>query len=74
IAAICTKKGVRCVSFRQLADWLDAQDPATLAKLRTLKVGQAPEAGWPAFLGAGVGREQPASKIPAAAAGNPAGR
>ncbi|MGZ2360484.1 hypothetical protein LRE75_28040 [Streptomyces sp. 372A] len=74
IAVVCTKKDVRCVSFRQLADWLDAQDPATLAKLRTLKVGQAPEAGWPAFLRAGVAREQPASKAPAAAAGNPAGR
>ncbi|MFC8532551.1 hypothetical protein ACFUJY_01130 [Streptomyces sp. NPDC057249] len=73
IAAVCTKKDVRCVSFRQLADWLDAQDPATLAKLRTLKVGQAPEAGWPAFLEAGVGREPSASKAPAAA-GNPAGR
>lgn len=69
IATVCTKKEVRCVSFRQLADWLDAQDPATLAKLRTLKVGQAPEAGWPAFLKAGAGRERPA-----AAAGNPAGR
>ncbi|WP_405937535.1 hypothetical protein OG338_13260 [Streptomyces sp. NBC_00726] len=74
IAAVCTKKDVRCVSFRQLADWLDAQDPATLAKLRTLKVGQAPEAGWPAFLTTGAGREQSASKAPAAAAGNPAGR
>ncbi|WP_406286428.1 hypothetical protein [Streptomyces sp. NBC_00209] len=74
IAAVCTKKDVRCVSFRQLADWLDAQDPATLAKFRTLKVGQAPKAGWPAFLEAGVGQEPSASKAPAAAAGNPAGR
>lgn len=74
IATVCTKKDVRCVSFRQLADWLDAQDPATLAKLRTLKVGQEPKAGWPAFLKAGVGRDQVPSKAPAAAAGNPAGR
>ncbi|WP_328900928.1 hypothetical protein OHR86_14165 [Streptomyces sp. NBC_00441] len=74
IAAVCTKKDVRCVSFRQLADWLDAQDPATLAKFRTLKVGQAPKAGWPAFLEAGVGQEPSASKASAAAAGNPAGR
>ncbi|MFF3785530.1 hypothetical protein [Streptomyces sp. NPDC001933] len=50
IATVCTKEGVRCVSFRQLADWLDAQDPATLAKLATLDVGQAPEEGWSAFL------------------------
>ncbi|NEC04765.1 hypothetical protein [Streptomyces sp. SID7909] len=71
IATVCTKKDVRCVSFRQLADWLDAQAPETLAKLRTLKVGQAPKAGWPAFLEAG--REQSPSKAPAAAAGNPAG-
>ncbi|MCG7525394.1 hypothetical protein MHW47_13180 [Streptomyces sp. OfavH-34-F] len=71
IAAVCTKEEVRCVSFRQLADWLDAQDPAVLAKLRTLKVGQAPKAGWPAFLKAGAAS---ASEAPAAAAGNPAGR
>ncbi|MEU0632177.1 hypothetical protein ABZ355_33035, partial [Streptomyces sp. NPDC005989] len=50
IATVCTKEGARCVSFRQLADWLDAQDPATLAKLGTLDVGQAPEEGWSAFL------------------------
>ncbi|MFD0343524.1 hypothetical protein ACFVH0_33430 [Streptomyces sp. NPDC127117] len=55
IATVCTKEGVRCVSFRQLADWLDAQDPATLAKLGTLDVGQAPEKGWTEFLdGAGT--------------------
>ncbi|WP_031077581.1 hypothetical protein [Streptomyces sp. NRRL S-118] len=52
IAHVCVKKEVRCVSFRQLADWLDAQDPAVLAKLRTLKVGQAPQAGWAQFLAA----------------------
>ncbi|MFI6105866.1 hypothetical protein [Streptomyces sp. NPDC051310] len=52
IAHVCVKKEVRCVSFRQLADWLDAQDPAVLAKLRTLKVGQAPQAGWAEFLAA----------------------
>ncbi|WP_185992942.1 hypothetical protein [Streptomyces sp. 130] len=74
IAAVCTKKDVRCVSFRQLADWLDAQDPATLAKLRTLKVGQAPKHGWPEFLKKGAGRERPASKTPPAAAGNQAGQ
>ena len=41
---------VRCVSFQQLADWLDAQDPQTLAKLRTLDVGEAPKEGWASFL------------------------
>ncbi|MDT0546051.1 MULTISPECIES: hypothetical protein [unclassified Streptomyces] len=33
-------KDVRLVSFRQLTDWMDAQDPAVLAQLRTLGVGQ----------------------------------
>jgi hypothetical protein len=40
----------RLVSFRQFTDWLDVQDPAVLAKLRTLAPGQAPAAGWRAFL------------------------
>ncbi|MBB5079926.1 hypothetical protein [Nonomuraea endophytica] len=31
---VCTRNAVRCVSFEQLADWLDAQTPATLARLR----------------------------------------
>lgn len=38
------------MSFRQLADWLDVQDPDVLARLRTLKVGQAPAEGWNRFL------------------------
>ncbi|MBC2875821.1 MULTISPECIES: polysaccharide deacetylase family protein [Streptomyces] len=46
MARICTKEGVRCVSFKQLADWLDAQDPEVLAKLRRLEVGEAPRGGW----------------------------
>ncbi|MFF2809583.1 hypothetical protein ACFVT2_20870 [Streptomyces sp. NPDC058000] len=33
-------KDVRLVSFRQLCDWLDAQDPQVLAGLRRLGVGQ----------------------------------
>lgn len=41
---------VRLVSFRQLVDWLEAQDPAVLGKLRTLNPGQAPRGGWPEFL------------------------
>ncbi|MGW1622690.1 hypothetical protein [Streptomyces sp. NPDC002172] len=45
IPKICTKKGVKCVSFKELADWMDAQDPATLARLRTLDPAQAP-ADW----------------------------
>ncbi|MEV0261039.1 hypothetical protein AB0I49_06785 [Streptomyces sp. NPDC050617] len=33
-------KDVRLVSFRQLVDWMDAQDPKVLADLRKLGVGQ----------------------------------
>jgi hypothetical protein len=51
IATACTKKGVRCVSFRRLADRLDAQDPATLAKLGTLDAVQPPVKGWTESLG-----------------------
>ncbi|MEY9840115.1 hypothetical protein [Streptacidiphilus sp. EB103A] len=39
---IASKPDVRLVSFRQLVQWLEAQDPAVLAKLRTLDVGQTP--------------------------------
>ncbi|MER6120800.1 hypothetical protein [Streptomyces sp. NPDC001743] len=46
---IAGKPDVRLVSFRQFVDWLDVQDPAVLAKLRTLEVGQAPAGGWNAF-------------------------
>ncbi|MFD7993987.1 polysaccharide deacetylase family protein [Streptomyces mexicanus] len=41
---------VRLVSFRQFVDWLDAQKPEVLAKLRTLDVGQRPAGGWKEFL------------------------
>ncbi|MFD5316789.1 hypothetical protein [Streptomyces sp. NPDC127098] len=51
IKEVCPKEGVRCVSFRQLVDWLDAQDPAVLELLRTLDVGVSPPGGWQAFLG-----------------------
>ncbi|MFJ5775049.1 hypothetical protein [Streptomyces sp. NPDC093094] len=53
IEQVCTKQEVRCVSFRQLADWLDAQDPDTLDRLRTLTVGEAPKQGWESFLSGG---------------------
>ncbi|WP_055589464.1 polysaccharide deacetylase family protein [Peterkaempfera griseoplana] len=42
---------VRLVSFRQLVEWLEAQDPAVLRKLRTLNPGQKPTGGWESFLG-----------------------
>jgi hypothetical protein len=69
IETVCTKAEVRCVSFRQLADWLDAQDPETLAKMRTLGVGEAPKQGWASFLS---GRPAPAPKgVPGAPAVRP---
>ncbi|MEU7410952.1 MULTISPECIES: hypothetical protein [Streptomyces] len=40
---VCTKKGVKCVSFKELADWLDVQKPQTLAALRTLDPAQSPD-------------------------------
>ncbi|MFD4024820.1 hypothetical protein ACFWRV_15080 [Streptomyces sp. NPDC058576] len=49
IKKVADKDDVRLVSFRQYVDWLDAQDPAVLAKLRTLDVGQAPAGGWNSF-------------------------
>jgi hypothetical protein len=42
---IAAQPDVRLVSFRQLVEWLEVQDPAVLAKLRTLNVGQKP-ADW----------------------------
>jgi hypothetical protein len=63
---VCNKPDVRCVSFRQLADWLDAQDPAALARMRTLNVGEAPQQGWASFLS---GHPAPAPKgVPGAPA------
>ncbi|ANH92663.1 MULTISPECIES: hypothetical protein [unclassified Streptomyces] len=59
VKEVCNKPDVRCVSFHQLADWLDAQDPQTLAKLRGLEVGEAPKQGWASFLSA---RPAPAPK------------
>ncbi|MCG6496341.1 hypothetical protein [Kitasatospora sp. A2-31] len=51
LKAIAGRPEVRLVSFRQLVDWLDAQDPAVLRKLQGLAQGQAPAGGWEAFLG-----------------------
>ncbi|MER8182376.1 hypothetical protein [Kitasatospora sp. NPDC094015] len=45
---VCKKDGVRCVSFKELADWLDVQDPAVLDQLRRLDPAQAPD--WPSYL------------------------
>ncbi|MFI2199800.1 hypothetical protein ACH47Z_03235 [Streptomyces sp. NPDC020192] len=45
IPQICTKKDVKCVSFKELTDWLDVQKPQTLAALRVLDPAQSP-ANW----------------------------
>ncbi|MEU3741598.1 MULTISPECIES: hypothetical protein [unclassified Streptomyces] len=50
------KKDVRLVSFRQFVDWLDVQDPAVLARLRGLEVGERPAGGWKSFLGGATDR------------------
>ncbi|MFI8348965.1 hypothetical protein [Streptomyces sp. NPDC085596] len=66
VKTVCNKPDVRCVSFRELTDWLDAQDPQTLAKLRTLEVGETPKQGWASLLS---GRPAPAPKgVPGAPA------
>jgi hypothetical protein len=46
---LCHRDGVRCVSFRQLADWLDAQDPGVLDHLRAL--GSTSSPNWAAVVG-----------------------
>ncbi|RSS78238.1 hypothetical protein [Streptomyces sp. WAC06614] len=50
LKGIADKKDVRLVSFRQFCDWLDAQDPKVLAKLRTLEPGESPAGGWGAYV------------------------
>ncbi|MEU9375503.1 hypothetical protein AB0D94_17220 [Streptomyces sp. NPDC048255] len=45
---VCPRQDVRCVSFRELADWLDVQDPKVLAQLRLLDPAQAPD--WTALI------------------------
>ena len=47
---VSKKPDTHIVSFRQLADYLDLQDPAILARLRTLPFGTKPPGGWSEFL------------------------
>ncbi|WP_394431980.1 polysaccharide deacetylase family protein [Streptomyces sp. SGAir0957] len=67
VEKVCGKPEVRCVSFRRLADWLDAQDPKTLEKLTELKVGEAPKRGWQSYL------DDSPAPAPKGAPGAPAG-
>jgi len=43
---------VKFISFRQLIDWLEAQDPAVLRRLQSLPVGNKPTGGWGEYLNA----------------------
>ncbi|WP_369231149.1 hypothetical protein AB5J56_07110 [Streptomyces sp. R21] len=43
IKNVCVKKEVRCVSFRELADWLDVQTPEVRERLRSLDPAQSPD-------------------------------
>ncbi|MGA5565545.1 hypothetical protein ACPCUV_30845 [Streptomyces platensis] len=43
-------RDVHLVSFRQFADWIDAQDPEVLRKLQRIPVGQRPAGGWKSYL------------------------
>ena len=46
--SVCKRDGVRCVSFEEMADWMDVQDPAVLAKLRLLDPAQSPD--WKTYI------------------------
>ncbi|ARF56089.1 hypothetical protein [Streptomyces gilvosporeus] len=46
------KRDVHLVSFRQLTDWLDAQDPEVIDRLQRMDVGERPDGGWNAYLSA----------------------
>lgn len=48
--AVAKVKDARMVSFRQLCDWIEAQDPAVIRKLQALNVGQKPPGGWDEYL------------------------
>ncbi|SCE43267.1 hypothetical protein GA0115240_160936, partial [Streptomyces sp. DvalAA-14] len=66
IGRMAAYKDVRMVSFRQLVEWLEVQDPAVLKTLRTLSPGQSPRGGWAEFLGAAA-RPQATAGSPSAA-------
>ncbi|GAA2745397.1 hypothetical protein [Kitasatospora cinereorecta] len=74
IKTIADKPEVRLVSFRQLVQWLEAQDPAVLKKLTSLAPGESPAGGWGTFLGGPVAAPAGGAPAPAgASAGTPSG-
>lgn len=75
VKEVCGRPDVRCVSFRQLTDWLDLQDAEVLGRLRALDVGQAPKGGWNAYLrGESAAPTSPAAPGAASGAVMPDGR
>ncbi|WP_030271937.1 hypothetical protein [Streptomyces sp. NRRL B-24484] len=54
LKGIAGRPEVRLVSFRQLVEWLEAQDPAVLRKLQSLAPGESPAGGWKSYLGGAV--------------------
>ncbi|MFG2293496.1 hypothetical protein [Streptomyces sp. NPDC048603] len=72
IKFVCVQKDVRCVPFRELVDWLDAQDPKHVDWMRTLDVGEAPKEGWARFLTAGPAPSRAPAAPPAPAGVTPA--
>ncbi|WP_405585925.1 hypothetical protein [Streptomyces sp. NBC_01190] len=60
------ERDVRMVSFRQFVDWLDAQDPAVLDRLRQLEVGEKPPGGWSEFLAPVTMTAPPQPAVPTA--------
>lgn len=65
LTEMATKPDVRFVSFRQLCDWLDGQDPAVLAALQGLPVGSAPPGGWATLAKGSAGSTTPPATPPA---------
>lgn len=61
---VCVRPETKCVSFHDLVDWLDVQDPVVLANLRTYEIGAKPN--W-STLSAPVAPAAPA--VPAVASG-----
>ncbi|MEV0847581.1 hypothetical protein AB0J21_17225 [Streptomyces sp. NPDC049954] len=70
LKGIAGHKDVRLVSFRQLTDWLDAQDPAVLERLRSLNVGERPAGGWHSYLAGAAQTRNGASPGPSGSSEN----
>ena len=56
---IAAHPDVRLVSFRQLVEWLEVQDPTVIAKLRTLDPGKAPTDWYDYTAPSGTVQQQP---------------